>query len=333
MASFIEKLRMQNIFPSGGNNSVPFGMPQMDTGVNLDEITDVMNRIYPFIEKSRNAEQQFQKDMFNMQRQDQLKNIGQQMQQLGPSEEMKHIYENPPQITPFQRESLDIRKQELGQKSDIAGEKADVSRGGLNVRNRLADIQEFKAKNPQMKFMTPKGGNITAFNPLTGESIDTGIASGSLSDKERLDITGEQRMEQIGATGEQQRKTTELRGEQRLGEIGAQIAGRKEVQAEKPIRAELPTQTRVRQSNAVNQLVNTRPDLAKFIKSNPDGSFEVEPPSVGFFGPKGPTKQQFDEINKIIFGSPEVKKPVIPEKKPVVSEDKKPKLSDPLGIR
>ena len=111
------------------------------------------------------------------------------------------------------------------------------------------------------------------------------------------------------------------------------ITGRKEVQAEKPIRAELPTQTRVRQSNAVNQLVNTRPDLAKLIKSNPDGSFEVEPPSVGFFGPKGPTKQQFDEINKIIFGSPEVKKPVIPEKKPVVSEDKKPKLSDPLGIR
>jgi hypothetical protein len=85
-------------------------------------------------------------------------------------------------MTAFQRGSLAARNRQID--NTAVNQEANRELAGKRV-----NIAEFKANNPNKRFMAVKGGNIMAFDPLTGEAEDTGISSGSLTDQERLEIT------------------------------------------------------------------------------------------------------------------------------------------------
>lgn len=85
-------------------------------------------------------------------------------------------------MTPFQKQSLGLRAQSIDNTRTNQSANRDLAGQRIN-------IAEFKAKNPNKRFISVKGGNIMAFDPQTGEAEDTGINAGSLSDQERLEIT------------------------------------------------------------------------------------------------------------------------------------------------
>lgn len=190
-------------------------------------------------------------------------------------------------------------------------DKVRKNEADLKIRQQRADIYEFKAKNPHMKLMTTKGGNITAFNPLTGQTIDTGVPSGSLSEMDKLNFMQEDALERIGATGEETRETEGTRQVNReknialQGEESRKTKGTPSASTIAPDkRTELPTQTKVRQFNKASEIANSDPDLGKFVKLGKSNDFEItKPGSGGFFGSAGPTKQQYDQIVEKIYGT------------------------------
>lgn len=195
-------------------------------------------------------------------------------------------------------------------KSRADAERSKKNEADIQIRQQRADVYDFKARNPHMKLMATKGGNITAFNPLTGETLDTGIPSGSLSELDKATLTQENALERIGATGAETRETENLRqtGRERnialQGEESRKTKGTPSASTSVSTKTELPTQTKVRQFNKASELANSDPELGKFIKIGKSNDFEVtKPGSGGFFGSKGPTKEQYDSIVEKIYGT------------------------------
>lgn len=196
---------------------------------------------------------------------------------------------------------------ELREKAQLAREKNDTR--NAEIRQQRADIYAFKATHPDWKLILTKGGNIQAFNPQTQETHDTGIPTGSMTELDKMNLQGEQRLEQIGATGAEQKKTEGVRqaGREALaGMRGEQARQTKSV----PTggvggKAMLPTQIKVDQYNKARELANTRPELAKFIKPG-SGANEfdiVKPnPSAWTESGRGPTAQQYSDIINAIYG-------------------------------
>lgn len=123
---------------------------------------------------------------------------------------------------------------------------------------------------------------------------------------EQINARGDNSIEQINRRGDIQSGLQDKKGNQALAQIGARITGQKDLvglRAEN--KPELPSQTKTRQENTVRELINTRPELSKFIKMENDGSFSIVPSGgKDFWGnATGPTKDQFDEVNRLIYGS------------------------------
>lgn len=203
---------------------------------------------------------------------------------------------------------------ELRQQAQDAKEANDLKRS--QIAQQRADAYDFKIRNPNMKLVMPKGGNIMAMHPVTGELQDTGIPTGSLTDADRISLTNEGAMARIQAQGDETRETAGVRHEYTMDEIGARGDEARATRATPTGNAaggagrpEIPTQTRVRQFNKARELYNTRPDLRPFIKIGAPGSndFQITMPGKNWLGnPNGPTQQQLDEINNIIYGAPQV---------------------------
>lgn len=177
------------------------------------------------------------------------------------------------------------------------------------IKQQRADAYDFKVRNPLMKIVIPKGGNIMAMDPVTGQLHDTGIDSGSLSDADKAALTQENKLEQIDVNQKNTEKNINTKHENTLDEIGARAKEARTTKstpsgnapnANKP---ELPTQTRVRQLNKARELYNSRPDLRPFIKIT-GNEFQITPPgSGGMFDSAGPNPAQYKELNDAIYGS------------------------------
>lgn len=293
--SFIDNLRMTGMFKPGAGMQPP---DMSHDGMGGFDFGSLINTMLQEKEKDRNLQLKLA-SMHSNPSGGNLAKIGAGMRpdQQQPKEPMNWVYKDNG-LTDFQRESLRLRDKEIGSKDTIAGMKNDIS-------SKRANVYEFKAKNPGMKFIPTKGGNVVGFNPLTGESIDTGIDSGSLSDEEKIHLTGDQTMKEIGARGTIQKDLQNTRGTQALAQIGARTAGQKEVkETASPSKPMLPTQERVSQNNAARELLNSKPELAPFIKMDESGNFTIEKPSKNFFGQEsGPSLGQFKQINDAIYGS------------------------------
>ena len=229
---------------------------------------------------------------------------------IGPAQQSANLerYENVNQRTlAYQTIATELRE-----KAQEAKERNDVA--NTQIRQHRADIYAFKAMHPNFKFIMPKGGNVMAMDPATGQSHDTGIPTGSLTELDKMNIGQDQALERIGETGAQARQTEGVRQEGRLEAIDARGEQARQTRAT-PVggKSELPTQYRVRVVNAAAQLKNSRPELAKFIKVGVPGSNDIEiaKPGQNFIGkPTGPTPDQYSEIINAIYGP--VSKPITP---------------------
>lgn len=189
---------------------------------------------------------------------------------------------------------------ELRQQAQESKDKNDAT--NAQIRQQRADIYDFKSKNPNMKIVTTKGGNVQAINPQTGETIDTGIPTGSLSELDKLNLQHENSLEDISARGDESRETARVRGEEsRLTKQTSPAINPNIKPKSTTIKPDSPAATRTRQLNTARELVNTDPSLKPFIKFD-GNNFEIEAPSEGFFGHKGPTDEQFKKIKKSIYG-------------------------------
>ena len=179
----------------------------------------------------------------------------------------------------------------------------DQGQQRIDIEKKKLDLNDWKTKNPQGKIYAPKGGNVVLINPLTGEPTDTGIPTGTLTDKERIELTGAQRIEQIGATGAEQRKTLE---EKQIGDLENIGARGEEARKTKGIASpgssatsQLPTQQVKAQQLKANQAIRDNPEWKSYISTNADGMVEVLPPADGYFS-RGPDKATYDAIVKYL---------------------------------
>lgn len=199
--------------------------------------------------------------------------------------------------------------QELRQQAQNAKEANDAEK--LKVSQHRADVYEFKARNPLMKLVFPKGGNIQAVDPQTGEAKDTGIPTGSMTELDKMNLGHEQKTAEIQTRGDETRETEGVKHANRTAEIFTRGSEARKTKSTPGAnsgggKTELPTQTRVRQFNAARELWNSRPDLRPFIKIGRPGTndFSITPPgNGGFFSTAGPNAQQHKEINDAIYGA------------------------------
>jgi hypothetical protein len=306
MDSFVDKLRMNNIFPSGGSN--PFGPPQ-EGGFDYNTFNNVLQRLQQPILDENQKNRNFQLQMMHPQ----LQNIASSV--ISNQPQNVNYRPSPSDFAPtkFQEEGLNLKeklgeeglglkKQQLAEKSSTDTSKVASTKREDDIKQQRADVYKFKATHPEMKIMMPKGGNITAVDPITGKTMDLGISTGSMSDVDKMELTGQQQQERISSQGDVRKELQNTRGNQALENIGARIIGQKELQSERINKPETPVQDKVKYMNNAKRIANTRPDLAPFIQSDPTGgSFTITAPSTGFFGHSGPTNEQYKELNDLIY--------------------------------
>jgi len=191
---------------------------------------------------------------------------------------------------------------ELRERAQIAREQNDERKA--QIQQQRADIYAFKATHPNFKFIMPKGGNIQAMDPATGQAHDTGIPTGSLTEIDKLHIGQEQALERIDATGEQARKTENVRQSGRLEAIDARGKQARETRATPSGgvggagKSESATQSKAREYISARQIVNSSPALEKFIKLGSGNEFTIIKPNER----GGPTPQQYSDIINSIYG-------------------------------
>jgi hypothetical protein len=323
--AFIDNLRMAGIF--GG--SKPMGMPDLSAGgVNLDEISNIMNRMTPYIQRSKEEDRNFQEKMFNMQRQAHLQDIAHQLtqqgqQQLQPMNQV--VGHDPNSMNDYQKAEINLKKQELSQKTGVAGSKdenADLDRAIRQQRaNTYSSMHDMSDSEKLDVINRARSGDIQARGMIQRDLLDT----------RGTQATELQGIKQTGAE-----KIQGMQGEQGLANIAARIQGQQQLQDTKPGKDMLPTQVKVDQANKARQLINTNPDLAPFIQFDSSGNFTIQQPGKSFWGTStGPTSDQIKKIQDSIYTEPtkpEVKK-AAPVTKPETKKTEAPKSKYAVTIK
>jgi len=197
-SSFVEKLRMGNIFSPGGegiNNNGNSGE------INPDYITAIMNRMVPFEQEKEDREFRRQKEMFQLQNKAHLDNIARQIQTKQPQqqEQQSMAVHYQPSISEYQRGTLGLREQELRQKGELG-------RGSLDIRRELADNPEQLQSMRGNQALEQIAARLLSQKDLLGTRGEQGI--------DLQQMRGTQGMEQIGARGDVQKDIQDIRGTQ-----------------------------------------------------------------------------------------------------------------------
>jgi hypothetical protein len=88
------------------------------------------------------------------------------------------------------------------------------NRSEEEIRRKRAEVYDFKARNPNMRFDF-SGPTVKAADPLTGKVYDTGLATGSMTDMDRINLQGEWGVARAREAGGQARETERVRQEGR----------------------------------------------------------------------------------------------------------------------
>jgi len=210
------------------------------------------------------------------------------------------------------------------------------------IRRKRAEVYDFKARNPNMRFDF-SGPTVKAADPLTGQVYDTGIATGSMTDMDRINLQGEWGVARARETGAQQRATEGVRqeGRERLadkrgwqivqsadGQAWAVNPQTRQLEPIQPPSGVTPPQgpltrpgTPPRPSgagggnqelnvqrqrfNTARRIADTVPGANKWIKFTSPTTFRVEQP--GRFTSEAERKL-YQDITSQIYGSPEAGK-------------------------
>ncbi len=317
---------MANIF--GGET--PFGMPDFSTGMPQEEDPNkaafdrtMMLRNQDEAERQARRIQTAQTQLAQSgYRKPALNQIGQSMQQPNNLQAGGRNVVYQPSMSDYQRAQVALGRDRLAQQRDLVDERGDITSRQIGERGAIQD-QQIERRGDIGSRQIDERGDITSRQ--IGER-------GAITDRQigaRGDITSRQ----IGERGEIQKGLQDTRGEQNLAGIAARVAGQKEVQSNKPATPISQTQQRTGISNAAREIINTRPDLAKFIQIDPNTGDPINSAQPGTV--------EYEQINSALYGdnkkdinlpSAAVKAPS-KAAKPKTPTSKTPTAGDPLGIR
>lgn len=221
---------MNNLFTPENMN--PIGPPD---NMNSNPM-ELFNRIYPYIVQEKQRDFEHQKQLMQIQHPQHLPQLDNIAKNLASQEQQKpmNVVFHDPGPSEFQKQSLALKERDItGNQAIAAGKlaettKKDTSTSELNksklaetIKNntakntlgqRYATVKEYQLDHPNHQLIKQPDGNYLAFNPVTKEMEDTGIASGISSDVTKADTKGKQDLEKIAATGTENRATAETRG-------------------------------------------------------------------------------------------------------------------------
>lgn len=263
--SFIEKLRLANIFPADGSprQGVPFGMPDMYSG---------RQPIDPFIQRQLAARSPV--------------STPNRLQQIsrGISKAPSNDYGRGPNIRYDAPESDKIGLRILGPTL--------AERDIINQKQALPFRKQILAEKVASGKATDSEKHQYALD-LEEEKNSGRIGLEGVRQDNRMELQGtrgEQAMSQITGRGTQQRMNTELAGKQRLGQIEATGNQNRLTQENKPITA---TETGNQQDNTIRQLMITRPELAQYVVQDTGGRITINPEAP---------LDAVSQINQAIYG-------------------------------
>lgn len=190
--------------------------------------------------------------------------------------------------------------EESARKTDLADKAKEDDR---KIRQQRADAYEYRVMNPNKMIKEDSSGYFIAVDPQTGRTeyiLDKEgdpIKSSNLDPRAKLNLMHENRMEEIGASGDEARKT-------------------KATPSGTPSTAKPPSATneKTRLLNRAMQAINEHPEWKEFITPKQGGVFEVAAPASGaglFSGGRDTSKdvKTLSEINNFIYGVPQGNQP------------------------
>jgi hypothetical protein len=296
MASFLEKLRMDRIYPEVFKPRT-IEQPQMGRGTGLEAIARNPSQNQTMMENiaMQHAGLGLQKARMDMQNA-QTPNVVYDPQPEQHSQEVK-----------LQRDKMQMQQQ-AGEEERALAERAmtddwqqqqrenalrnkqiETTAGfkgaELGLKGAKFELDRYKAMNPNLRFIPTQGGNVIGFDPKTGQSFDTGIASGTLSAEDRIRLGGEVSRENIThATDEGIRRDT------------ARTEGRPQI----------PQQDMARLKLRVNQMLSQHPEWADYIEIDEAGLPQVKSgergPVGNFFGIGGIPPEVRSQIMRSLYG-------------------------------
>lgn len=110
--------------------------------------------------------------------------IGAQMLGIGPGA-----------VTPLDERELALKGKAIESTAADKDIKNNIAQQKVDISSDRADVYKFKAENPGVKIVAPKGGNIIAINSATGQTVKDFGPAGTLSDDERIKLEQTGRMD------------------------------------------------------------------------------------------------------------------------------------------
>ncbi len=143
------------------------------------------------------------------------------------------VYDQRPEQ--FNKE-LALKKDDLAVRRETNAVMNAIRQQNADSMAQRADAYDFGVRNPQGQVIQPRGGNAVVVDRRTGQAKDTGVAMGTMTEKDKLVQQAENALNAIGARGDEARETENTRqggrvdlakmaAEARLAAIAAQSAG------------------------------------------------------------------------------------------------------------
>lgn len=164
---FVDKLRLQNIVPG---TSLNLGFTGQLPKYGGSDPAKEMIRMYKNLVKSQP-------------KQPRINQVAQSV--ASPRQEPTS---GPGRVNFVDMGLTDFQKESLAQKERDSLRRAEGQAQNRSLTSQKNTLAEWKARNPNKKFVSVRGGNVMAFDPVTGEAEDTGISSGTLTESERLNM-------------------------------------------------------------------------------------------------------------------------------------------------
>jgi hypothetical protein len=234
-----------------------------------------------------------------------LKELGKTMAMQQPQQTVKPEMNHVLNFDPYKYAQMNLNREKLN--ADIADDQAknEIARQSLGLKEDIAN-------NPNVVQVKTAGGEVYLMDKKSGRILNTGVAQGTQTDAEKaqnavnLENTRETNRENLEGVRQSNRAINlTTRGKQAMEQIGARgEEARKTKETDTPYNPNmLATQNLVRQKLAAQQIINSNPDLAPFITIDPNtGLVSVKQPGTGgFFGSSGPTQDQYQKILGMLY--------------------------------
>jgi hypothetical protein len=149
---------------------------------------------------------------------------------------------------PTQRAKLQQAQEKIQQTGEIAGKKqtlgeqtleqrGQIAKGKQDISQQRADVYQYKAENPNMVLVKPKGGNYQAFDPASGDMREiqgadgNPIPVGTLSDRDEANLKMQNAETLIGARSQAALTLQGVKGTQATQQIQERGAQARQTQA------------------------------------------------------------------------------------------------------